>query len=814
MTAGPGNADTLTKRILNSPNHRAVSLLIKQSKVDNSVRCQLEQSLVSPIVEKRVIALAHLGTQCAYGANPPTAIVIGGPLLSFVEKNIRSLQFTAPISWARMKGNISRSLARALYLEGKFRESIAIVDEAQSSHPYRPALHEEDRLELDGVKILSLIRIFDLKTAEEAYALLPSSTRFNSLDPVKGALRQMVISLFELPEPRSLRSADSHDEKFYQIFVRNSARQKEDLRLIRESFMNTMAQSPERDMKLSQVDQMKGLLDQIDEIVISSLNYAEKVAKAAGKMAEFQRLARLLMNVDYDAFPRVNLDVVNKTMTETLDLLVGNGDEPAKHELHHRRLNECLKWTRKTGDIAGRMELTWCKAILKENKASGDRGARLFHDLFTMLRAQKQRDNRLVAQAALGSYFPGLTLKLARHPNQRVSMAAAEFRRGMTVAQTHRNTCGFPSIFPERGPQIETASVHYLAFSYFSEEDSIYSYLRLLNGKTYRRRTEINGTTLRSFEGRFDPSTSSKPDFFSSGQSEPYSISLSPLISILEEPFSKGFMKKGDHILVAAESPIHVVPVHCIDFKGNPAIYSFSFSRVHSWADAKRLMSSKPYRPEKAELYFVPAENERNTDRKRKEFHGLVHNLETHVNSISVAEDCDASRGRFLNQQVQRGCLFHLQAHGWFPESELAVNPFDQAGILLSDGKSLPLRTANSSNIVSPKAIHDSGVDFSGSHITLAACVSGLGRPGQGGDVLGMEFAFSVRGASSVLASHWHLHAVKSIQFTQNFYDLWLGQKLSRAESYRLTMMRLMKKETMLNEQLHWGAFSLFGEWR
>ncbi|MFW8589023.1 CHAT domain-containing protein [Rhizobium beringeri] len=59
-------------------------------------------------------------------------------------------------------------------------------------------------------------------------------------------------------------------------------------------------------------------------------------------------------------------------------------------------------------------------------------------------------------------------------------------------------------------------------------------------------------------------------------------------------------------------------------------------------------------------------------------------------------------------------------------------------------------------------------------HVSLAACVSGLGRPGSAGDMLGTEFALRSLGVASVTASHWHVDLETASSFHAAFYRSWI----------------------------------------
>jgi CHAT domain-containing protein len=107
-------------------------------------------------------------------------------------------------------------------------------------------------------------------------------------------------------------------------------------------------------------------------------------------------------------------------------------------------------------------------------------------------------------------------------------------------------------------------------------------------------------------------------------------------------------------------------------------------------------------------------------------------------------------------------------------------------------------------------------LDFSGSHVSMQACVSGLAKEGIGGDALGLEWALLQAGAQSLLATHWDVTAAASADFSFRFYQKWLVHKTSRAEAWRETALELLQNqcEDDKPKQYCWAGFSLAGDWR
>ena len=76
---------------------------------------------------------------------------------------------------------------------------------------------------------------------------------------------------------------------------------------------------------------------------------------------------------------------------------------------------------------------------------------------------------------------------------------------------------------------------------------------------------------------------------------------------------------------------------------------------------------------------------------------------------------------------------------------------------------------------------------------------------------MGLEWAFMQNGASSLLTSHWNVHAVWAAKLSVKFYQKWLLENSSRAVAWRQTVLELMKENP---KPFYWAAFSLSGDWR
>lgn len=179
-----------------------------------------------------------------------------------------------------------------------------------------------------------------------------------------------------------------------------------------------------------------------------------------------------------------------------------------------------------------------------------------------------------------------------------------------------------------------------------------------------------------------------------------------------------------------------------------------------------------------------------------------------------VVDDAGADVGRVSTLPLTQR-IVHFSTHGVFPDFR---SPFDYSGIVLATDGELPDETAvaaaaDSSAVLTPSKVLDTGLELAGSHVSLMACVSGLSREGRGGDALGLEWALIQAGATSVLASHWYISARQAAEFFERFYEHWIVDGLSRAAAHARAMQDLKRRHGDEHVDV-WAAFSLVGDWR
>lgn len=201
---------------------------------------------------------------------------------------------------------------------------------------------------------------------------------------------------------------------------------------------------------------------------------------------------------------------------------------------------------------------------------------------------------------------------------------------------------------------------------------------------------------------------------------------------------------------------------------------------------------------------------------------------------------------------LDRYSYVHFATHGFFAPTEYksalaaasrgsspgAINPFSvqdvsgfQPGLLsglVLAGANLPDRDGKDDGILT--ALEVSDLDLSHVELaTLSACETGLGETAGGEGLLGLQRAFQISGAKSVMATLWTIRDDASRTLMIDFYENLWKRKMSKIEALRqaqLTMLRegLKRGLELPDDQpadkqhrlppYYWAAFVLSGDWR
>ena len=201
-----------------------------------------------------------------------------------------------------------------------------------------------------------------------------------------------------------------------------------------------------------------------------------------------------------------------------------------------------------------------------------------------------------------------------------------------------------------------------------------------------------------------------------------------------------------------------------------------------------------------------------------------------------------------LRQQAPRYQYLHLATHGFFAPAEvksaLGAAPksgddlFGQAGVTgFHPGLLSGLVLAGTNRVPEPgqddgilTALEVAELDLRRCELAvMSACETGLGESAGGEGLLGLQRAFQVAGARSVVASLWSVDDEATRKLMERFYDNLWGKKLSKLEALREAQRWMLTeglKRGLVREDLpdkapdartppyYWAAFVLSGDWR
>ena len=167
--------------------------------------------------------------------------------------------------------------------------------------------------------------------------------------------------------------------------------------------------------------------------------------------------------------------------------------------------------------------------------------------------------------------------------------------------------------------------------------------------------------------------------------------------------------------------------------------------------------------------------------------------------------------------------IVHIATHGYFQadvesnsigvhQENAKDNPLLRSGLLLAGasptvkGDVMPDLESNDNGVLT--AYEAMNLDLAGTDlIVLSACETGLGDVRAGEGVYGLQRAFLVAGANSLIMSLWKVDDAATQQLMTNFYTN-LTKTGNRFKAFKLAQQQLMVK---YKDPYYWGAFVMMG---
>jgi CHAT domain-containing protein/tetratricopeptide (TPR) repeat protein len=170
----------------------------------------------------------------------------------------------------------------------------------------------------------------------------------------------------------------------------------------------------------------------------------------------------------------------------------------------------------------------------------------------------------------------------------------------------------------------------------------------------------------------------------------------------------------------------------------------------------------------------------------------------------------DATRERFLEQAV-RGRVLHVATHAFLVSQQCGdQNPLLHSGLVFAganNSRETSLLTAQ--QIAS---IDLSGVDWA----VLSACNTGGGQRYDGEGVLGLQRAFRVAGARSVILTLWPVDDAISRRYMHELYSQRFGSHATTADAVWNASRKLLADQRAAGKSTHpwyWAGFVGSGGW-
>ena len=192
----------------------------------------------------------------------------------------------------------------------------------------------------------------------------------------------------------------------------------------------------------------------------------------------------------------------------------------------------------------------------------------------------------------------------------------------------------------------------------------------------------------------------------------------------------------------------------------------------------------------------------------KKEVERISTKAEEEGFQIEMLTGPDASESNV--KKLSSPSVLHLATHGQFDQFSKADTYLKSKLILAGAADTEPLS-------VSDYALYEDGfltayevtqLDLPNTQlVVLSACETGLGEIQSGEGVWGLQRAFQLAGAQSVMGSLWKISDEATVKFMDAFYEHYLKTK-NISQAYQQAMHATRQQYP---QPYYWGAFTLIG---
>ncbi|MBS1486560.1 MAG: CHAT domain-containing protein [Bacteroidetes bacterium] len=203
----------------------------------------------------------------------------------------------------------------------------------------------------------------------------------------------------------------------------------------------------------------------------------------------------------------------------------------------------------------------------------------------------------------------------------------------------------------------------------------------------------------------------------------------------------------------------------------------------------------------------------------KTEVEGIVKILKANGYQTSLTEQNEATETKI--KSLSGPAIVHIATHGYFLPDGSAVgvdaenaknNPLLRSGLLLAgaaktmSGEVLPNLESNDNGVLTAYEAMNLNLNGTGL-IVLSACETGLGDVRSGEGVYGLQRAFTVAGAKTLVMSLWKVDDAATQTLMTNFYSN-LSKGVSKLKAFKQAQLQTMLK---YKEPYYWGAFVMIG---
>jgi len=159
-------------------------------------------------------------------------------------------------------------------------------------------------------------------------------------------------------------------------------------------------------------------------------------------------------------------------------------------------------------------------------------------------------------------------------------------------------------------------------------------------------------------------------------------------------------------------------------------------------------------------------------------------------------------------KSVKDARIIHIATHGFFEKDgdgtgKSTDNPLMKSGLYLSTGN----KNSKEDGILRAYEAMNLNLDNT-ELVVLSACETGLGEQKNGEGVYGLQRAFRVAGARSIIISLWKVDDIATQKLMSMFYEEWLKIPDKR-KAFTVAQNKLRKE---YKDPMYWGAFIIVGE--